>query len=196
MEASPGAVTKPRFNCYDGDVLFGRSLPVIPSILLILIGLATPAKSATVLVLPFRNESQFPDLNWLGESISETLHDEFNSHSQIVFDRDARAEALRRLSLRPNGAFTKATLIRLGQSLDVDYVSYGTYDVKLTPGSAELKNGSIQINAHILDLRKLHEGPDFSEAGKLADLSRLDEHLAWQSLHYVAPSLNSLHLRN
>jgi tetratricopeptide (TPR) repeat protein len=39
-------------------------------------------------------------------------------------------------------------------------------------------------------LRKLHDGPDLAEAGKLVDLTRLEEHLAWQSLRYLDPSLN------
>ncbi len=149
-----------------------------------------PACAATVLVLQFHNSSQYSDLNWVGESISEKLKDEFSAQDEIVFGREARAEALRRLTLRPGADYTKATLIRLGQSLDADYVCYGTYDATLPPGTTELKNSSIQVNAHMIDLRKLHDGPDYSEAGKLADLARLEEHLAWQNLRYLYPSRN------
>jgi tetratricopeptide (TPR) repeat protein len=175
---------------YDGDVPLGRSFPLSALNCLFFLGLAFPARAATVLVLQFHNASQYRDLSWVGESISDTLQDQFNAQNQIVFGRHARLEALRRMGLRSDGDFTKATLIRLGQSLDADYVSYGSYDVKLPAGTSELKNSSIQISAHMLDLRKLHEGPDLSEAGQLSDLSRLEEHLAWQSLRYFAPSLN------
>ena len=151
---------------------------------------ARQAQSATVLVLQFHNSSQFSDLNWVGESASETLRGEFSNANQIVFDRDSLAEAIRRLSLRPGANFTKATLIRLGQALGADYICYGSYDATLPPGDTQLKNSSIQLTAHYLDLRKLHEGPDLSEAGKLSDLSRLEEHLAWQSLKYLDPGSN------
>lgn len=145
------------------------------------------ARAATVLVLQFHNGSQFPDLNWVGASISETLRSEFDGVGQIVFDRGSVKEAMRRLSLRPGAEFTKATLIRLGQTLDADYVCYGSYDAHLTNGNTQLKNSAIQLSAHYLDLRKLHEGPDMAEAGKLSDLPRLEQHLAWESLKYLVP---------
>ncbi len=149
--------------------------------------LTLPARSATVLVLQFHNESQYSDLNWVGESIAETLMDEFGAANQIVLDRQSRAEGMRRLSLRPNAGFTKATLIRLGQTLDADYLCYGTYDAHLLGGTSQLKDSSIQISAHFIDLRKMRDGPDYSEAGPLSELSRLEEHLAWQSLKYLLP---------
>lgn len=147
-------------------------------------------QSATVLVLQFHNNSQYPDLNWVGESVADTLRTEFSGANQIVLDRESRAEGMRRLSVRPDAAFTKATLIRLGQTLDADYVCYGSYDANLPVGDTELKDSSIQVSAFFIDLRKMHDGPDLSEAGKLAELSRLEEHLAWESLKYLEPSAN------
>ncbi len=169
--------------------MFLNRLPLLSAVALSL-AFASFATPATVLVLQFHNGSQYPDLNWVGESVSERLKDEFSAQNQIVFGRESRAEALRRLSVRPGAEFTKATLIRLGQSLDADYVCYGTYEATVPPGSSELKHGSVQISAHFLDLRKLHDGPDLTEAGKLVDLSRLEEHLAFQSLRYIDPALD------
>jgi tetratricopeptide (TPR) repeat protein len=151
---------------------------------------ASLGQGATILVLQFHNESQYSDLNWVGESIAETLRVEFSAHDQIVLSRDSRAEGLRRLGLRPDAQFTKGTLIKLGQSLDVDYVCYGTYDVTLPPGNTDFRNSSLQIAGRFIDLRKMHDGPQVSEAGKLADLSRLQEHLAWQSLKFLEPGAN------
>lgn len=163
----------------------------LPAVICILsLGFPSIGSGATVLVLQFHNGSQYSDLNWVGESVSETLGEELSAQNYIVFGREARAEALRRLSLRPGADFTKASLIRLGQSLDADYVCYGTFNATLPAGSSELKNSSIQLSAHFIDLRKLHEGPDLFEAGKLADLSRFEEHLVWQSLKYLEPSSN------
>jgi tetratricopeptide (TPR) repeat protein len=169
--------------------VFFRRAPGFGAITLLLsAAFATVSQAATVLVLPFHNSSQYPDLNWVGESVSETLKDEFSAHNQIVFARELRLDAQKRLGLRTGADYTKATLIHLGQSLDADYVYYGTFDAKLASGSSELKDSSIQISAHVIDLRKMHEGPDLAEAGKLADLTRLQEHLAWGSLRYLDPS--------
>jgi Flp pilus assembly protein TadD len=151
---------------------------------------ASAAPASTVLVLQFHNNSQYSDLNWVGESIAQTLTSELGGANEIALDRDARAEGLRRLSLRPDAGFTKATIIRLGQALDVDLVCYGTYDINLPSATAALKDSSVQISARFLDLRKMRDGPDISEAGKLSDLTRLEEHLAWQTLRYVDPSAN------
>jgi len=155
-----------------------------------MLAVALPPGPATVLVVQFHNDSQYPDLNWVGESVAETLMNEMGSANQIVLDRNARAEGMRRLSLRPDAGFTKATLIRLGQTLDAGYLCYGSYDAKLADDSTELKNSSIQVSAHFIDLRKMREGPDFSEAGKLSELSTLEEHLAWESLKYLQPGVS------
>ena len=163
-----------------------RRLFFLPLFLL----LARDALSATVLVVQFYNGSPFRDLNWVGESVAETLRGEFSAASQIVLERDSLQEAMRHLSLRPDANFTKATLIRLGQTLDADYICYGSYQANLPVGHTELKESSVQLTAHYIDLRKLHDGPDIAETGKLADLSRLEEHLAWQSLKYLQPDAN------
>lgn len=148
------------------------------------------APASTVLVLQFHNGSRQSDLTWVGESIAERLRVEFGATNQIVLSRESQSEALHRLSLRPDAEFTKATLIKLGQSLDVNYVCYGTYDFKLPENDGPVRDSTIQISARFLDLRKMHDGAEFSETGKLSDLSRMEEHLAWQSLKYLDPSSN------
>ena len=161
---------------------FRRFLPIVFFVF------APLARPATTLVLQFHNNSRFADLNWVGESIAETLRVELSGVGEIVLGRDSRAEGLRRLGLRPDADFTKATLIKLGQSLDVDYICYGSFDILLPSGDTQLRNSSVQISAKFLDLRKLHDGSQMAEAGKLSELSRLEEHLAWQSIQYVAPT--------
>ena len=148
---------------------------------------AAPAYSATVLVLQFHNGSAHSDLDWVGESVAETLMSEFGNANVIVMDRAAREEALQRLSLRAGADYTKATLIRLGQTLNVDYVCFGDFSIDLPPNTSQIKDGSIRISARFIDLRKMHDGPELSETGKLTELSRLEEHLAYESLLYLEP---------
>jgi tetratricopeptide (TPR) repeat protein len=145
------------------------------------------AQSATVLVLRFNNGSQFSELNWVGESVAETLRAEFGEANQIVIDRGAGLDGMKRLGLRPEADFTKASIIRLSQTLEADLVIYGSYDVKLPAGVTQLRDGDISINAQAIDLRKLQNAPDISEAGKLSELSKYKEHLAWAALGYLVP---------
>jgi tetratricopeptide (TPR) repeat protein len=166
-------------------VLLGRLLPLI-----LLLGFPFIAPGATVLVLQFHNSSRQNDLNWVGESIAERLRVEFGAGNQIVLSRESQTEALHRLSLRPDADFTKASLIKLGQSLDVNFVCYGSYDFKFPEGTNAIRDSSIQITARFLDLRKMRDGTDVSETGNISDLSRLEEHLAWQSLKYIDPAVN------
>ena len=148
---------------------------------------ATPllAAPASILVAPFNNESQAAELNWIGESISETLMTELGASGQIVLDRRARSEGYLRLGLKPDSSYTKATLLKLGQTLDASLVCYGLYEIVLPSPNALPRDGSLRISARFLDLRKLRDASEFSETGKLNDLSRLEEHLAWQAIHFI-----------
>jgi tetratricopeptide (TPR) repeat protein len=144
-----------------------------------------------VLVLRFNNSSQFSELNWVGESIAETLRAEFGQANQIVIDRSASLDGMKRLGLRPEANFTKASIIRLSQTLEADLVVYGSYDVKLPAGVTQLKDGNISIEAELIDLRKLENALDLSEAGKLSELSKYKEHLAWGALGYLSPGADA-----
>ena len=112
---------------------------------------------------------------------------EVGAAGEIVLDRDTRAEGYRRLGLKPDTLYTKASLLKLGQTLDADMVCYGSYQIMLPAPNAQPRDGSIRISARFLDLRKLRDASEFSETGKLADLSRLEEHLTWQVIHFIDP---------
>jgi tetratricopeptide (TPR) repeat protein len=53
------------------------------------------------------------------------------------------------------------------------------------PDSAVKSRGSLLITARLLDLKHYKNGPEFREVGALEDLAALQEHLAWQVLHFV-----------
>jgi tetratricopeptide (TPR) repeat protein len=161
------------------------------AVLALLVSACVRAQSATVLVLRFENKSQFPQLNWVGESIAETSRLEIGQANQIVLDRGASLEGMKTLGLRPEANFTKASIIRLSQTLAADLVVFGGYDVNLPPGISDLKDGNIVINAQLIDLRKMQNGSNISEAGKLSELSKYKEHLAWDVLHYIDPSTHT-----
>jgi tetratricopeptide (TPR) repeat protein len=150
--------------------------------LAILALLAGVLRAETMVVLPFFNHSKEPGLDWIGESISEAVHDSLASEGLLVLDREDRLEAYRRLSLRPGAEFTHASVIKIGQTLDASKVMYGAYEVLAPVGGKDPSKGSLRITAHVLDLKRLHQGPEFSEVGAMENLALLEVHLSWAAL--------------
>jgi tetratricopeptide (TPR) repeat protein len=141
----------------------------------------------TVLVLPFFNHSKSANLDWIGESISETVRDALVSEGLLALDREDRLEAYRRLSLRPGAELTHASIIKIGQSLDASRVIYGDFELLPAEPGKEQSKGTLRINARILDLKETRQGATFGELGALEDLDALEVHLGWQSLERLIP---------
>src|SRR6476620_4964028 len=86
-------------------------------------------RGETAVVLPFFNHSASSNLDWVGESISESVHDSLASEGLLALDRDDRLEAYRRLSLRPGAELTHASILKVGDSLDASIVVYGYFEL-------------------------------------------------------------------
>jgi len=59
--------------------------------------------------------------------------------------------------------------------------------LKTGPEATENSRGSLQITAHLLDLKRVKQGPELREVGALEDLAALQNHLAWQLLERLKP---------
>src|SRR5258708_40334307 len=130
--------------------------------------LAGMAQTDTYLVPAFFNASRNAGLDWVGESISETMRETLASEGMVSIAREDRVEAFHRLSIRPYALLTKATVMKLGESLDAEHVVYGEFDLTPLPaGTTGKSRGSLQITARVLDLKKLKEGREFREGGAL-----------------------------
>lgn len=145
------------------------------------------ARAETFLVLPFFNRTNNASLDWIGESIAESVREAMAAEGEIVLDRDDRNEAYRRLAIRPYSRLTKASVFVVGEALDAAQVVYGSFE--LLPAAAGTQSrGSLRITAQILDLARRSAGPEYVELGALEDLTRLQGHLAWQTLQFLVPS--------
>jgi tetratricopeptide (TPR) repeat protein len=151
-------------------------------LLVLLAGLSLRADS--VLVLPFFNYAKSANLDWIGESIAETIHDALMAENVLALDREDRLEAYRRLSMRPNAVLTHASIIKAADALDAATVIYGQYELLPT---APPSRGSLRITAHIINVKRTRQGPEFAEVGALEDLAALETHLAWQTLQFLIP---------
>jgi tetratricopeptide (TPR) repeat protein len=148
---------------------------------------AAAIQADTVLVLPFFNESKTQSVDWMGESIAETIRESLASQGVLALSREDRVEGYRRLSVRPNALLTRASVLKIGEALDAGKLVYGYYN--LSPASAsqaaEAGRDSLRIKARIIDLKRDKQGPEFGEVGALEDLAALETHLAWQCLRFV-----------
>jgi tetratricopeptide (TPR) repeat protein len=146
---------------------------------------AALGRAETYLVLPFSNASGNATLDWVGESIAESVREALAAQGIMTHDRDDRQEVYRRLGVRPYAQLTRATIIKIGQTLDAEKVIYGEFDLKNVGGDDS--NASLRISGHVMDLKGLRQGPEFAEIGALEDLAGLQRHLAWQALRLLAP---------
>jgi tetratricopeptide (TPR) repeat protein len=145
----------------------------------------------TVAVLPFWNAASNPkpNLDWIGESIAETVRDALGSRSVLTLERDDTADAFSRLGLRERIAISEGSIVKLGQALDAEQVIFGTFDFTPNGAAGVGAHGSLKIAARILDLKRLRLGPEFIETGAVEDLATLQAHLAWRALALLAPQL-------
>jgi tetratricopeptide (TPR) repeat protein len=145
------------------------------------------ARADTYLVLPFFNLSKSANLNWIGESLAETLRESLSSEGLITLDRDDCVEAYRRLAIRPYSLLTTASVVKMGEAVDAEEVVFGGFDLKPGPDGSSVSRGSLQLTARLLDLKHMRKGPELREVGALEDLAALQGHLAWQLLRYLKP---------
>ena len=150
--------------------------------------LSCPLRADTVLVLPFANHSAAANLDWIGESIAETVRDALASQGLLVLDREERLEAYRRLSLRPGAELTRASAIKIGQSLDASMVIYGEYDQQPTGGAKEASKGSLRITGRVLDLKRIRQSSPFIQSGALEELPGMEVQLGWEALRQIEPA--------
>jgi tetratricopeptide (TPR) repeat protein len=144
-------------------------------------------RAETALVIPFFNHSTSANLDWIGESVAETVRDALASEGLLALDRDSRMEAYRRLSLRPGAELTHASIIKIAEALDASQVIYGYYEALPAPDSEGHSKGSLRITARILDMKRGSQGAAFGETGAMEDLAAIEERLGWQALESLSP---------
>ncbi len=153
---------------------------------LVLMFLAAPARSESLVVLPFFNSSNNSKVDWVGESIAEAVRDALASSGTLVIDRESLTEAYKRLGIRQYAQTTRASVLKIAETLDADRIIYGQFEV-VAPAVQGGKE-SLRLKARLLDLRNMKQAPEFGETGAFDELASLQEHLAWQALRIIKSS--------
>jgi tetratricopeptide (TPR) repeat protein len=102
------------------------------------------------------------------------------SPSIFVISRDDRLYAFDRVGIPANTQLSRATLLRIAEQMDVDYVVLGSYNYD---------GRTFTTNSQLLDMRRLHLSPPVTESGSLLQLIDLQSASAWDLLHQLQPSL-------
>ena len=163
----------------------------LSSAVLALLAAASFSQAAdTVAVLPLFNvnQSAAPNLDWVGESVAETLRESLSSYGMLVLAREDREEIYHRLSARPGAVLTKATVIKIGESLDAGQIIYGDYDVSVDDSGSRGLKSRTRISVRVIDLKKLKESPVLEQVGPLENLSQMEMNLVWLVIHELSPN--------
>ena len=102
-------------------------------ILAALFFMVLPAAAESVVVLPFVNLTKNLTLNWLGESVADSIQEALYGEGLLALDRDTRQEAYRRLNVRPYVQISKATMVKIGDELDARSLVFGSFELEERP---------------------------------------------------------------
>jgi tetratricopeptide (TPR) repeat protein len=131
-----------------------------------------------LLVLPFDNRSDQPNLDWISEAVPEVLNRRLASAGFMPISRDDRLYALDHLGLPATFQPSRASAIRLAQTLDADYVIVGSFS---TSGSR------FQARAQILRMDALHMSAPLQEEADMTHLLDVLNSLAWGLAKQIDP---------
>ena len=129
-----------------------------------------PPPGKLLLVLPFDNNSDQPNLEWISEAIPEVLDRRLASAGFMPIGRDDRLYALDHLGLPASFQPSRASAIRLAQTLDANYVIVGSFS---THGAR------FQASAQVLTMDTLHLSAPVQEEADMTHLLDVLNSMAW-----------------
>ena len=125
------------------------------------------------LVFPFENAGASPRLDWLGEGLEELTIQRLSAAGQQVYSHSGRTGELDRSGLPPTAKLSRASMLRIAQNMDADYVIFGRFT----------SDGlTLMVEAQILRVSPTRLLPAIRETGPLDSLMDLHVKLLWRLL--------------
>ena len=147
-------------------------------------GQATPSGAGhgrILLVLPFDNRTGQPSLEWIREAAPEVLSSRFASAGFAPMSRADRLYALDHLGMPQGFHPSRATALKLAQTLDADSIVVGSY---VTDGTG------IVAEAQLVDVPHLRMSQTVTSRGEMKDLIDVFDTLAWRLTRQLDPAFN------
>ncbi len=170
--------------CAAGAVLLGVGLGVQA------LGQASPevsqetadaGRGRILLVQPFDNRTSQPSLDWVREAAAEVLSSRFASAGFAPLSREDRVYALDHLGLPEGFQPSRASSLKLAQTLDADSIVVGSY---VTDGT------SLVAEARVVDVAHLRMSDEVSARGEMRDLIAVFDSLAWKVTRVLDPGFS------
>jgi tetratricopeptide (TPR) repeat protein len=138
--------------------------------------------NVTVIVMPFENASGAPGLEWISESFPETFRQRLSSPGVFVLTREDRLRAYDRAGIPAELHAARATMYRLMEQLDVNYLVMGRYS---------FDGRTFTATARLLDMQDKRLLPESQESGPLVDLINIQTALSWDLLQSMKPGTSA-----
>ena len=115
--------------------------------------------TGTIIVMPFTNASGAPGLQWISEAFPAFLSERLSSDSILPLSREDRMRAYDRAGIPAEVQPSRASIYRLVEQMDVDYVILGhyTFDGRSFTATAQLPRDS-ELTRQRSRRRHLHFG--------------------------------------
>ena len=134
-----------------------------------------------VLVLPFDNRTGQPSLEWIREASAEILRNRLASAGFAPMSRADRMYALDHLGLPQGFHPSRASSLKLAETLDADSIVVGSY---VTDGSG------IVAEAQLVDVPHLRMSQPVTARGEMRNLLSVFNSLAWKLTRQLDPNFN------
>lgn len=134
-----------------------------------------------LLVLPFDNRTGQLSLEWIREAAADLLSSRFASAGFAPMTRADRIYALDHLGLPQSFQPSRASSLKLAQTLDADSIVVGSYSTDGTQILAE---------AQLVDVPHLRMGAAVTARGEMRDMIAVFDSLAWKLTRQLDRSLN------
>ena len=138
-------------------------------------------KNRILLVLPFDNGTGQPSLEWVREAAPEILNARFASAGFAPMSRADRVYALDHLGLPQEFQPSRASALKLAQTLDVDSIIVGDYHTEGT---------GIVAEAQVLDVPHLRMSNPVMARGAMNDMIAVFDSLAWRLTRILDPNFS------
>ena len=134
-----------------------------------------------LLVLPFDNRTGQPSLEWIREAAPEILSSRFASAGFAPMSRTDRMYALDHLGLPEGFHPSRASSLKLAETLDADSIIVGSY---VTDGTG------IVAEASVVDVAHLRMSQTVTARGEMRDLVAVFDSLAWKLTRQLDPGFS------
>ena len=134
-----------------------------------------------LLILPLDNRSGQPNLEWIREAAADLLTSRFASAGFAPMTRADRMYALDHLGLPQAFQPSRASALKLAQTLDADAIIVGSYSTQGTDIVAE---------AQVIDVPHLRIGEALSARGAMSDMITVFDSLAWKLTRQLDPTFS------